>query len=368
MKLHMIASLLFLLMRLVPAQDFNNIEYLCADWGPAMTLPSKTNEAPKFSDKEEEVYFLKQVTSFTRKKRLFKNAFNGRDYEDIGKGVYIFLCKMKSDGSGKTEIKELWRNPNYSIDTQTQSTWMDVNRTTHRIALSITYAGSDITGLWVMHLDGSHLQRIIANPMVDGYLQVIDSPSWTPAGDHIVFGESLRGGERGLIAKCDAAGANLIYLTKGPVDCQPRVAPDGKQVVYIHWINKGDVHDSWLWLMDVDGSNQKPLFNPKAKAFWSSKAHWGTYPVWSPDGKKMYHGGISGHIVDISTGNILLSRSPKYAGKHYTCGWPKWGRLGFVSHKVGTILFVDTELQEAKKLGVSKLIPMQEDNASNSRW
>jgi len=49
---------------------------------------------------------------------------------------------MKPDGGDKTEIKELWKNPNYPIDTQGQSTWMDVNERTRKIALAITYAGA----------------------------------------------------------------------------------------------------------------------------------------------------------------------------------------------------------------------------------
>jgi len=111
------------------AAECANIEYLCCAWGPAMTLPTKAGEKPQFDDSQEEVYFLKQVA---------------------GQGVGIYLCKMKADGSAKTEIKELWRDPNYPIDTQDCTTWMDVCVKTHQVAVTVTYAGSDITGLWTM--------------------------------------------------------------------------------------------------------------------------------------------------------------------------------------------------------------------------
>ena len=108
---------LFVNLGIASAQEFKNIEYLCADWCPAMKLPAKKDQQPQFSDAEEEIYFLKQVGSFTRRQHLIPNPFSGSKTEDIGHGISIYLCKMKPDGSDKTEIKELWKNPNYPIDT-----------------------------------------------------------------------------------------------------------------------------------------------------------------------------------------------------------------------------------------------------------
>jgi WD40-like Beta Propeller Repeat len=291
------------------AQEFANIEYLCADWGPAMTLPAKTNELPRFSETEEEIYFLKQVGRFTRNKRLVPDMFSGSKTVDIGHGTSIYLCKMKPDGSGKTEIKELWHDVRYPIDTQVQSCWLDANEKTKKIALSIVYAGSDLAGLWTVNLDGSDLKRIITPERRDKRLQAIDGPSWTLDGDWIVFGESWRGGDCGVIAKCDKDGKNLTRLTEGPRDCQPRVSPDGKTIAFIRWIIKGKVHDSWLWLMALDGTNNHPLPNPQAKPNWSAQAHWGTYPAWSPDGKSVFLVGTG--VIDLATGKNLGYGAPK---------------------------------------------------------
>jgi Tol biopolymer transport system component len=309
------------------------VEYLCADWGPAMTWPVKPGEQPQFSETEEEVYFLKQ--------------WHG------GGGRGIYLCKMKADGSGKTEIRELWHNPAYPIDTQGQSTWMDVNEATRKIALSVTFAGSDITGLWTMNLDGSDLKRIITPERNEKYLQAINKPSWTPDGKWIVFEEELRGTQprnEHRIAKCDAKGQGITYLTEGAVDRQPSVSPDGKTILFVHWIKKGKANDSWVWLMDLDGRNQRPVSNPEAKPNWSAQAHWGTWPAWSPDGTRMFFIGVADSIVEVGGGKTLWvgGASP------VTSGWLQWGRSGFVGHFVGGIVVTDPTTQKSQLVGASR--------------
>lgn len=319
------------------AKEFASIEYLCCAWGPAMTLPTKAGEKPQFDDSQEEVYFLKQVA---------------------GQGVGIYLCKMKADGSEKTEVKELWRDPNYPIDTQDCTTWMDVCAKTHQIAVTVTYAGSDLTGLWTMNMDGSGLRRIITPEHTTNGLQSVGSVTWTPDGQWLVYGESIRGaGRNGRVAKCDAKGEKRVYLTDGPFDSYPRVSPDGKQVAFIHWIIKGDVHDRWLWLVDLDGSNSHPLPNPTAKPNWSAQAHWGLFPAWSPDGRRVFIIGVGLEVIDALTGREVFHHSPTLQGSQYgITGWPHWGKQGFVGFSVGGILFTDAELREAKWIGSSRLV------------
>jgi hypothetical protein len=330
------------------AADLAKIEYLCCAWGPAMTLPSKAGEKAQFDDSQEEVYFLKQVT---------------------GHGVGIYLCKMKADGNEKTEIKELWQDPNYPIDTQDCTTWMDVCVRTHQVAVTVSFAGSDIMGLWTMNLDGSNLRRIISPVLTAKGLQSVGGVSWTPDGQRIVYGEAIRGaGRNGRIAKCDKNGESRVYLTDGPVDNSPRVSPDGKEVAFVHWITKGNVHDSWLWLVDVNGSNSHPLPNPDAKPNWSAPAHWGLFPAWSPDGKEIFIMGVDSELIDVGTGRMVLDRRPALQGKRDgTCGWPHWGKQGFVGFSVGGILFTDSELREAKWIGSSKMVECSGENES-CRW
>jgi WD40-like Beta Propeller Repeat len=331
----------------VVAQEFANIEYLCCDWGPAMKLPTKECEKPQFSETDEEVYFLKQLGRFTRGPAGNK-----------GQGVNIYLCKMKPDGSAKTEIKELWHDVRYPIDTQAQSCWLDVNEKTKKIALSVTYAGSDLTGLWTISLDGSELKRIITPERTVKGLQAIDSPTWTPDGQRIVFGESWRGTNISQIVKCDPKGGNRSYLTHDAEDYQPRVSPDGQRIAYIHHVR----YARRLYLMEVDGSGQHPLPNPNDKR-WGT--HVGDYPAWSPDGKKIRL--ISGGVIDVESGHRLVDRSPIVQGQAGTTGWAHWGRLGFIGYCVGGILFTDADLKEAKWIGSSKLLDCSESK-DGCKW
>ena len=347
---------------LAGAQEFANVEYLCADWGPAMRLPSKECEKPNYSDTEEEIYFLKQVGRFTRKTHLVPGILSGSNTEDIGHGISIYLCKMKPDGSAKTEIKELWKNPNYPIDTQSQSTWMAINDKTRKIALAITLAGSDVTGLWTMKLDGSDLQHTINPTLIEGHLQSIHFPSWTPDGKCIVFGESLRGAMHGRITKCDMGGKNLVYLTDGPADSQPRVSPAGTKVVYRHdpMIKLGQDGRgerrvaATLWLMSIDGSDKQEIPNPEAKPDWPTKGRWGTFPTWSPDGKKLLL--TDGGLVDVENGKMLWRGAPFRDGKQHSWGWAHWGKLGIVGYNLSGILFTDNDIRESKTLGSSQLV------------
>jgi hypothetical protein len=333
------------------AQEFANVEYLCADWGPAMTLPAKTNAPPVYSETQEEIYFLKQVT-FLRRETLTQPSLSGAQTQDVWTRRSIYLCKMKPDGGNKTEIKELWRNPSYPIDTQAQSTWMEVNEKTRRIALAISLAGTDLTGLWTLNLDGTELKRIMPAEQRPSY----GSPSWTTDGKHIVYSEAWRGTNYCRIAKCDTAGSNIVYLTHGPVDGHLRVSPDGKRIAYIHWINWG----SLLWLMDVDGKNQHALLDPKGKL------HGGLYPAWSPDGKKILLSGVI--VIDAETGKVITDTQPDLNGKPYTAGWCHWGKTGIVGHTVAGIFFTDHLLKKTSHLGISQTVECPKSASEKCAW
>jgi len=290
------------------AAAYANVEYLCADWGPAMKLPNKPGEKPRFSDSDEEIYFLKQVTA-------------------RGK-VSIYLCKMKPDGSGRTEIKQLWKNPNYPIDTQGgEGTWMDVNVKTRKIVVSVLYAGTDEMGLWTINLDGSEFKQIL-KPEWGEHLVGVDHPSWTPDGQWIVFAEIQRGTHPNQlrIAKCDSEGKRLAYLTPGPWQEQPAVSPDGNSVVYGQ---VGDAKTGGLYLIGIDGKNERQMLDPAGKPVP------GTYPAWSPDGKRIY--AVGAGVIEVSTGNTLLRKSPRSVNsegktiqQYSNVVMPHWGKLGLL--------------------------------------
>ena len=356
------AIALLLSMQILPgiAREFNNIEYLCCDWGSALTHPAGTNASVPFTAAEDEVYFLKQVTSITRRRVWSSWIFGGQRYKDIPKGVSIFLCTMKADGSEKTELRELWRNPNCSILTQVQSTWLDVHAQTRKIALSVTYGGSEVTGLWTMNLDGSELKHLITPGVIKNGFKTIDCPSWTADGQGIVFGESVfadrENGAR--IFKCDQQGRQLVRLATGPLDCQPHVSPDGRTIAYIHWVQSA----SRLSLMGIDGSNPHPLPNPDDLR-WHT--HVGAYPAWSPDGQRILLSGVG--LVDAVDGKTIWSGMPKRDGAERPWGWAHWGRAGVIGYNMTGILFTDNDLKTSKILGCSQMVECKGDHAA-CRW
>jgi Tol biopolymer transport system component len=239
---------------------------------------------------------------------------------------------------------------------------MDVNEATRKIALSVTFAGSDITGLWTMNLDGSDLKRIITPERNEKYLQAINKPSWTPDGKWIVFEEELRGmnPNRSSICICDATGKQFRRLLEAKDRTQysqPSVSPDGKQIVYVHWFKWA----SWISLMNIDGTNPRQIPNPDDRR----NTHGGTWPAWSPDGKRVMYSGVAGVVADPVTGKRLWVGEP---GGEGLWGWPHWGRSGIVGYAVRGVMVMDAEFRESKLIGASRGVKCAVLDQQSCRW
>ena len=109
--------------------------------------------------------------------------------------------------------------------------------------------------------------------------------------------------------------------------------------------------------MDIDGKNPHMFKNPDDKRHGK---HSGSFPAWSPDGKRIFYMGHVCQIVDALTGREVSDNIG-------LCGWPHWGRLGLIGFNVGGILFTDVELKKDKWLGASGLKECS-GNAEADRW
>jgi hypothetical protein len=141
-------------------------------------------------------------------------------------------------------------------------------------------------------LDGSLLRKLAIPP--DQPL----SPTFTPAGDAIVF----RGMEKGRsdIFRIDLATGAIRNLTDDPAyDLSPIVSPDGK----------------WLYHVAVDGTRKKifrmSLADPSIRERVTDGEGEDEDPSFSPDGKRLFFASTRGagisniYSLDLETGELL---------------------------------------------------------------
>jgi tol-pal system beta propeller repeat protein TolB len=114
--------------------------------------------------------------------------------------------------------------------------------------------------IFVMNVNGTGLKRLTYSYSYDA------SPSWSPDGSSIAFvARSPEGVDRGhpnrQIWVMSAGGGSEIRLTHNEFeDLNPDWSPDGHQIIFERGVNKpGGPLCFELYVMDSDGSNQKPL-------------------------------------------------------------------------------------------------------------
>lgn len=104
----------------------------------------------------------------------------------------------------------------------------------------------------------------------------VESPSWSPDGQQIIFGASMKP-EDALGPDCDlyvirADGSHLKPVTDGPAnDVMPAWSPDGEWIAFHR--------DGALWLVHPDGSD--------AQLLWAGKGRLVLWPAWSPDSQQI---------------------------------------------------------------------------------
>jgi Tol biopolymer transport system component len=124
--------------------------------------------------------------------------------------------------------------------------------------------------------------------------------SWSPAGDWIVYDRPEAAGEWGLYL-VSGDGAQQRRLTAGR---HPAWSPTRPEIAFEHLAR--------LWLIDVDGSDLRPL---------TSEGKGDRWPSWSPDGETLVFESIrdgNGEIYRIrrdGTGLQRLTDDPAWDGR-----------------------------------------------------
>src|SRR5215216_2238931 len=220
--------------------------------------------------------------------------------------------------------------------------------------------------LYVMNADGSNA-RLLANEPLEPA-----EPAWSPDGGKIAFTAGVRG-TIGMsksfadIYVLNVEGSGLTQLTRDSgVNGSPSWSPDGKQIVFAS--NRDADGESRIWIMNVDGSNQRILPNSQNA---NGTGFYGGQPAWSPDGTKILftayqacgdRAAVSIYVTNLDgTNSRILTNDPN------TCGWyssPKWSPDG-TRILAGFSLKTETTLEPAPQIVVMNADGSNQINISN---
>ena len=169
-------------------------------------------------------------------------------------------------------------------------------------------------GLYIMNDDGTNPRRLTDEGL---------HPTWSPDGGFIAFTSSRDG--NGEIYVMNADGTNPRRLTNNPADdWDPAWSPNGRFIAFVSNRDEPDLGNCGvscneeIYVMDVDGTNQRRLTNNK----WVERL-----PAWSPDGRYiafysrgndnvhlgiyiMYPDGTSQHMVTEGDARESIAWSP----------------------------------------------------------
>jgi TolB protein len=126
-------------------------------------------------------------------------------------------------------------------------------------------------------------------PLSNNYLEeygfiFCTSPSWSPDNGYLAIDcSSLKTNKNSNVYKFKSDGSTIECLTcSSALDVEffydPHWSPDGKQIGFIGWFYIGNVEYSMIYVMDPEGSNQKPLLDIQVLGRIQDWA-------WSPDGQ-----------------------------------------------------------------------------------
>ena len=144
---------------------------------------------------------------------------------------------------------------------------------------------------WVVNADGTGWARL---PIFDTDLVFDCSSNGTWLATRTIEGESAYRGRMTLI-RPDGTGARALTegSAKGDIFTIFQISPDGRSIAYIEIRTEGDVRESKLFVMDVEGRDRRAIpmaFDPGT-----------TVSVyWSPDGSRLALNGMNDRTKESS--------------------------------------------------------------------
>ncbi|MBK9925664.1 MAG: serine/threonine-protein kinase [Anaerolineales bacterium] len=216
-------------------------------------------------------------------------------------------------------------NPTKAVPTQTESLIAPLNPT------QTTEAMADVTATPTV----APTATVIPTKTLPPVLEVTATPDNAPVaaptsqggGSQIAFASARNGAPQIYLSNLDGTGLTLLTnIVDGA--CQPSWSPDGAQLVFISpCLTRGDVaenayKDSSLYLINADGSGQKPLTVVPGSDF---------DPDWSPDGRRIAFTSLRDgkkdiYILTLESGAI--NRITSVSGDVQENSQPSWSPFG----------------------------------------
>ncbi len=146
-----------------------------------------------------------------------------------------------------------------------------------RIAFASDRAGN--FDIYTMEASGGDIQRLTFDPAQER------DPAWSPDGKQIAFTRKKGLTDfTGEVWIMNADGTNQRRLVQGGA---PRFSPDGKQMAFHALLGEGPGIPLSLWVINLDGTGKRHITDE------------GGDPAWTPDGRSLVYGGITGPIVNV---------------------------------------------------------------------
>ncbi len=218
-----------------------------------------------YKDNNPDLYIIKDNGTGRKMLSGFQGLNSMARFSRDGKSLVIVLSK---DGNPElylmTPAGEMIRRLTNNKRIDAAPSWSPSNRDLVFI--------SDRTGvpqMFITDIDGANVRRLVYSNTYT------DSPEWSPTGERIAYVTRMAKGEFNIFTT-DVSGNYQQQLTKGTKRNEnPSWSPDGRFLVFVSTRNG----KSQLFVMNNDGSNQRPLFPGELDDQFKGEIY---TPCWSP--------------------------------------------------------------------------------------
>lgn len=186
-------------------------------------------------------------------------------------------------------------------------------------------------------------------------------PAWSPDGQRLAFVSNRNGSPE--IWVMDLDGSNQKQLTQSGGNLLPAWSPDGGKIAFTH-VTLGRPQ---IWVMQADGSHPRPL----------TTEGFNNVPTWSPDGDKIayWSGNAEGFgqvwVMDAKDGanktQLTFPRFDAYTPKGSSANAPAWlhnDRIVYwsgIEHQYGQVWVMDADGGNPRQLTTEEA-PISSDN------